>query len=133
MTGLIDRRSLMTTAAAAGAAAMAPRLALAETPSGPPVASVRPVTETLHGVTVTDPYRWMETAADPEWMPYLMGQNAYARAVLAKIPNREDLAARIGHVSGEVAAVNAVQPAGGMIFVEMRPAGANTFKLYVRD
>ena len=130
---LLDRRRLLGTAAAMSAAALAPRLAWAQGPIAPPKASVRPVTETLHGVTVTDPYRWMETPSDPEWKPYLMGQNAYARSVLAKIPNREDLAARIGHVSGEVAAVNAVQPAGGMIFVEMRPAGANTFKLYVRD
>jgi len=129
----LDRRRLLESAAAVGAASLAPRLAFADAPAGPPVATVRPVTETLHGVTVTDPYRWMETPSDPEWKPYLMGQNAYARSVLAKIPHREDLQAKIGHVSGLVAAVNALQPAGGLIFTEIRPAGANTFKLYVRD
>jgi prolyl oligopeptidase len=130
---IFDRRRLLASAAALGAGGALPRLAWAQAPIAPPKASVRPVTETLHGVTVTDPYRWMENAADPEWQPYLMGQNAYARAVLGKIPGREDLAAKIGHVSGEVAAVSAVQPAGGMIFSEIRPAGANTFKLYVRQ
>ena len=61
-----------------------------------------------------------------------MGQNAYARGVLGKIPGREALADKIGAVSGKLAAVAAVQPAGGMIFSESRPVGANTFKLYVR-
>ena len=129
----LDRRHLLASAAAVGATAAAPSFAWADAPAGPPTASVRPVTETLHGVTVTDPYRWMENPQDPEWMPYLMGQNAYARAVLGKIPGRDALADKISAVSGKVAAVSAVQPAGGLIFSEIRPAGANTFKLYVRQ
>ena len=129
----IDRRRLLVGSSALGLAAAAPRFAFADDPIKPPVASVRPVTETLHGVAVTDPYRWMETPSDPEWTPYLMGQNAYARAVLAKIPGREALAAQIGAISGKVTAISAVQPAGGMIFSEIRPAGANTFKVYVRQ
>jgi prolyl oligopeptidase len=129
----LHRRSLLASAGALSAAALAPRLAFADTAIKPPVASVRRVSDTLHGVTVTDPYRWMENAKDPEWMPYLMGQNAYARAVLGKIPGREALAAKIGAVSGKVAALSGVQTAGGYIFTEVRPAGANTFKLYVRE
>jgi prolyl oligopeptidase len=130
---VLDRRRLLITAAALAAADVVPSLSSAETPAGPPKASIRPVTETLHGVTITDPYRWMENPADPEWTPYLMGQNAYARALLAKIPGREALADKIGAVSGEVAAVSGLQQAGGLIFSEIRPAGANTFKLFVRE
>src|SRR5579871_3496821 len=114
-----DRRQLLAGSTALGLAAAAPRFAFADDATKPPVASVRPVTETLHGVTVTDPYRWMEKPTDPEWTPYLMGQNAYARGVLAKIPGRETLAAQIGAVSGKVAALSAVQPAGGLIFTEI--------------
>src|SRR5271155_2554752 len=88
----LDRRRLLTSAAALGAAAAAPTLVWAQAPARPPTASVRPVTETLHGVAVTDRYRWMETPSDPEWTPYLMGQNAYARGVLGKIPGRDALA-----------------------------------------
>jgi prolyl oligopeptidase len=129
----IDRRRLLATAGALSAASLAPRLAFGEDAIKPPVASLRPVTDTLHGVSITDRYRWMENAKDPEWMPYLMGQNTYARAVLARIPGREDLAGKISAVSGELAAVSAVQAAGPYIFSEVRPAGANTFKLYVRE
>jgi len=130
----INRRRLLATAAALGAGAAMRGPAFAADPAGPPKASVRLVSETLHGTTITDPYRWMETqAADPEWTPYLMGQNAYARAMLARIPGRDALTHKIGGYSGGVVAVSAVQAAGPYVFTQARPAGANTFKLYVRE
>ena len=129
----LDRRRLLASAAALGAAAAAPGLTWADAPLAPPKASVRPVTETLHGVAVTDRYRWMETPADPEWTHYLKGQNDYARAVLAKIPGRDALAEKIEAVSGALAAVSQVQSAGPYIFTQLRPIGANTFKLFVRE
>ncbi|HWF78012.1 MAG TPA: prolyl oligopeptidase family serine peptidase, partial [Caulobacteraceae bacterium] len=130
----IDRRRLLAASGAASLAAAAPRLAFADAPlPKPPVASVRPVTETLHGVAVTDPYRWMENPKDPEWAPYLAGQNAYARAVLSRIPGRDTLAQKIAGASGALAVVTSVQSAGPYIFTELRPAGAATFKLFVRE
>jgi prolyl oligopeptidase len=129
----LDRRRLLVSAGSAALAVGLPTWAHADAIPPPPKASVRPVTETLHGVTVTDPYRWMENPKDPEWSPYLMGQNAHARAVLAQIPGREALADKIGAVSGKLAAVASVQPAGGLVFSEIRPVGANTLKLYVRQ
>jgi hypothetical protein len=52
---IFDRRRLLGSAAALGAGAALPRFAWAQAPIAPPKASVRPVTETLHGVTVADP------------------------------------------------------------------------------
>ncbi|THD74376.1 MAG: S9 family peptidase [Phenylobacterium sp.] len=127
----IDRRQLMAGVAAAAAAGAAP--AFAEGPAGPPVAKLTPVTETLFGTTLTDRYRWMETTTDPDWKPFLLGQNAHARERLAAIPGREALAAKIGAVTGVLTTVSAVQAAGPYVFSEVRPAGANTFKLYVRQ
>jgi prolyl oligopeptidase len=128
----IDRRRLLGSASAIAALGVASP-ALAGPPAlAPPKANVRPVTETLHGVTLTDRYRWMENAADPEWMKYLMAQNDHARAVLGQIPGRAELAARISQASGALTAVAAVQAAGPYVFSELRPPGANTFKLYVR-
>ena len=132
MANSISRRDLLGSASAVVMAGLAGR-ALAQDGRTPPVATVRPVTDTLHGVQVTDPYRWMETPTDPEWKPYLMGQNAYARRVLGSLSGRDALAARIGSLTGKVVAVTSVQAAGPYIFTELRPAGANTFKLYVRD
>ncbi len=129
----IDRRTLLASASALGAAGLAPRLAFAADAIKPPVPSLRGVTETLHGVSITDRYRWMENAKDPEWIPYLMSQNAYARDVLGKIPGREDLAAKIAVYTGALTAVSAIQAAGPYVFTQVRPDGANTFKLYVRN
>ena len=130
----MHRRALLATAAGLVGTSIARRaLGAAADASKPPVASVRPVTEQLFGTSITDRYRWMENPKDPEWMPYLMGQNAYARQFLAAIPGRDDLAAKIGAVSGALVIVSAVQTAGPYIFTQVRPAGANTYKLYVRE
>ena len=126
----IDRRTLLASAVALGGTALAPEAFAA---GGPPVASVRPVTEDFFGTKVTDRYRWMEDPKDPEWKPWLLGQNDYARKTLAAIPGRDKLAEDIGKVTGAVAIVAAIQAAGPYVFTQLRPAGANTYKLYVRE
>lgn len=128
----INRRALLVSASAIGLCSLG-RSAWAKGIGGPPVASVRPVTETIFGTTVTDPYRWMENPQDPEWKPYLMGQNAYARRVLASLKGRDELARRIHDATGLIEPVSTLQRAGPYIFIERRPKGADTFKLYVRN
>ena len=128
----INRRALMVSAAALGASGLAGGSWAAARP-GPPIAPLRPVTETFYGVPLTDPYRWMENGADPAWMNYLMAQNAYARGVLAEIPGRERIGSAIEAVTGALGVISQVQVAGPYIFTELRPAGANTFKLMVRE
>lgn len=121
----LSRRALL---ASASALAAAPAFAAY---AGPPVAPVRPVTETLWGVKVTDRYRWME-AEGPEWQRYVRAEGAYTARVLAQIPGRAALEAAISKNSGEITAVLAVQTGGDMIFTELRPAGAALSKLFVR-
>lgn len=99
--------------------------------NGPPVAPVRPVLETYFGQSVTDRYRWME-AQGPEWQDYVRAEGAYTNAVLEKIPGRDSLAADIARNTGSLALVQQMQTGGGRIFIQRRPAGANTSKLYMR-
>ncbi len=137
------RRLLQAAAALATGALPAVGVATTATPrsgpnvapasSGPPVARREPVTETFFGRRVTDPYRWMENPKDPEWEPFMRGQDAHARRVLGAIPGRQRLRARIGELSAGTAIVYGVQSAGGRIFYQVRPAGADNFQLAVRD
>jgi prolyl oligopeptidase len=64
-----------------------------------PTARVEPVQDTYFGVTITDPYRWME-AQSPEYEQWLLAQAAYADEQLAELPGRDALLARIRELRG---------------------------------
>ncbi len=53
------------------------------------------ISETLHGVPIADPYRWLEDETSPEVQAWMAAQDDYARALLDKLPARADLAARL--------------------------------------
>ncbi len=50
-----------------------------------------PVTETLHGVTLTDDFRWLENADDAGVQEWTAEQNAFTRAHLDALPARDYL------------------------------------------
>lgn len=142
-TGLPSRRRVLQGAAALtsltlpawplSALAAAAVAAGPKAPPRPPVARIEPVSETFFGETVVDPYRWMEDPKDRDWEPFMRGQDAHARAVLGGIPGREALKRRIGELSGGTAVAYGVQKAGERLFYQVRPAGADNFKLAVRQ
>jgi prolyl oligopeptidase len=107
--------------------------AMSDSPPAPPapVARLDPVTDTYFGEQVVDRYRWMENDKDPAWLPYLKAQNDHTRAILDALPNREAMLKRIQQLSGDLAVPGRVQRAGGRLFFQQRPAGANNFKLFV--
>lgn len=65
---------------------------------GPPIAAVRPVTDTYHGEEVVDPYQWLERPDDAAVRAWSDGQNAYARRILDAEPNRDAIRARIEQI-----------------------------------
>ena len=90
------------------------------------------VKDTYFGETLSDPYRWMENSKDPDWLPFLKGQNEHTRAIIDALPGRAALLKRIEQLSGEAVATSRVQRAGGLTFIQQRPLGAENFKLFVR-
>jgi oligopeptidase B len=48
----------------------------------PPIAATEPVSLTLHGRTLVDPYAWLRNREDPRTVEYLEAENRYADAVL---------------------------------------------------
>ncbi|MEP7302350.1 MAG: prolyl oligopeptidase family serine peptidase [Caldimonas sp.] len=133
----LARRTFLARLSAACAALAAPlRAAMAAgaaRPPAPPVARVEVVRDTYFGETLGDPYRWMENDKDADWLPFLKGQNAHARAVLDALPGRAALLERIRRLSGETVLTVEVQRAGGLTFFQQRPPGAPNYKLFVRQ
>src|SRR5258706_10823618 len=61
----------------------------------PPPTQAEPVTETLHGVEITDPYRWLEDQNSPRTRHWLEEQASYTRAYFDAIPGREKSRKRV--------------------------------------
>src|SRR5215472_2521341 len=61
----------------------------------PPFTPIEPVTDILHGVPVTDPYRWLEDQGSPRTRSWIDEQTSYARSYLDNIPGRERIRNRI--------------------------------------
>jgi prolyl oligopeptidase len=141
----VNRRALLAGAGGALAALLTQRRAAADAATvsaavtaaaiipPAPRARVAVVTDTYFGETLRDPYRWMENDEDPDWLPFLKGENAHTRAVLATIPGREALLKRIQQLSGDAALTRSVHRAGGKLFIEQRPAGADNYRLFVEE
>ncbi len=91
----LNRRRFLLGAAVAATGVAAGRPVRARHIDPGPVARTGPVTETFFGQSVTDPYRWMETAADPDWQPWLRANEAHARSVLEALPGYGDLRTRL--------------------------------------
>ena len=73
--------------------------AAAPPPGAPAKARRGAVVDRLHGKEVPDPYRWMEEARSPRTREWLKAMDAYSRGVLARLPGRKGLAARLRELS----------------------------------
>ncbi len=63
-------------------------------PSYPP-SRREDVSEVLHGVRLTDPYRWLEQEKAPEVQAWMDAQDQHARRELAALPEREAMEKRL--------------------------------------
>ncbi len=64
----------------------------------PPATPAQEVTDTYHGVTVTDAYRWLEDQNSPETRKWIDEQNAYTQKVLSSYTGREALRTQLEKV-----------------------------------
>jgi prolyl oligopeptidase len=67
-----------------------------------PVAAKKPVTDTYHGVQVTDDYQWMEKADDPEVKAWVAAENKRTRAYLDALPDRAPIEKRLTELFSKV-------------------------------
>jgi prolyl oligopeptidase len=73
-------------------------LMIAPAIAAPPETKKQPVSDTYHGVTVVDDYRWLEDWNDKAVKKWSDGQNAHARAFLDKLPNVDPIRKRVTEI-----------------------------------
>jgi prolyl oligopeptidase len=98
----------------------------------PPFTRVREVVESVHGVELRDPYRWLEDVASDEVRGWVAAQRAYARSVLDGYPSRPAVAQRLAEALGRGALGPSV-PRGGRRFFTRRDPGRDQAALLVSE
>jgi len=98
----------------------------------PPCSPVEPVSEILHGVTVTDPYRWLEDQESAQTRRWIEAQTQYARAYLDAIPGREQIRERIRELL-DVETYDSIQKVRDRYFFRKRLPGQEQPRIFLRE
>lgn len=114
------------------AALLAPLALAAQT--NPPATPVKPVTDTYHGVRVSDPYRWMEDMKSAEFQQWMKAQADFTAAGLKALPGRDKLRARLGELldAGVTTGGYATAGAKAIVYLKREP-GQNQRRLWIRE
>jgi prolyl oligopeptidase len=87
----------------------------------PPYTDCVPVEETLHGVSIADPYRWLEDQQSPLTREWLSRQDEYARKYLDGVPGKKLIRRRVREFL-EVDSYDSLEAAGHRYFFRKRLA-----------
>jgi prolyl oligopeptidase len=96
-----------------------------------PVAPKSDVIDTLHGVTVPDPFRRLETADDPATVAWVDAENTLTRSLL-DTPLRDSLVTRLRDLH-RVPRASVPALGGGRVFFTQRDGTRNQAVLYMDD
>ena len=97
----------------------------------PPATRVVTISEKIHGVDVTENYRWLEQD-NPEVASWTDAQNQFTRRVLDNIPGRRALEDRLRPLV-QIGAVTAPIIRGNRYFYARRPPAQDRPVVYVRE
>jgi prolyl oligopeptidase len=106
----------------------APAAAQNRYPASPAVS----VADTLHGQVVADPYRWLEDQTAPATRAWIAAQNAFRDSLMAPVPGRAGIAARLMELM-RVDQQSTPFHRGGRYFYTRRPAGQELSAIYMRE
>jgi prolyl oligopeptidase len=120
--------SLLTSAALQGPRPSADGSAA---PAGPPKTEINLVKETIHGVEISDPYRWLEDQNSPQTRSWINAENAYTDSLLAQIPGRDALRQKVSALL-KIEIMNAPMVRNGRYFFSRRQPDQDQSILYMR-
>lgn len=84
-------------------------------PAIPPTAQ-HAVTDTYHGVQVSDPYRWLEDSADPKVHDWSVAQDTRTRQYLDALPQRDRIYRQLlAQTSATSSSYHGLYAAGGQV------------------
>jgi len=98
----------------------------------PPHSTVEPVVDVFHGISVADPYRWLEEQDSPRTRTWIEEQTRYARNYLDNLPGRDRIRARIQEFLA-VETYDLLQIAGGRYFFRKRLPDQEQPCIYMRE
>jgi prolyl oligopeptidase len=97
----------------------------------PPPTEVKPVTENIHGTTITDPYRWLEDAKSPETRSWIGEQMKYTEQYLSQVKIRPQIVDELTKLE-RVESYSIPMERGGNYFFKKRLAEENQGSIYLR-
>jgi prolyl oligopeptidase len=104
-----------------------PRLSVSQ-----PVTPAEVVTDLIHGVPVTDPYRWLEDGDSTQTREWLERQREYTRAYLDHLPGRDLIRKRIREFLA-VETYDSVQTVGTRHVFRKRLPNQEQPSIYMRE
>ncbi len=85
--------------------------------AAPDTVAFRPFADTLHGVVIPDPLRWMEDTLAPDVRAWLVTQTQYTDDVLAQLRGVDSMEAAITAVWQQLPTLDGVVPGGHAYFI----------------
>ncbi len=97
----------------------------------PPPTETKPTTENIHGITLTDPYRWLEDAKSPATRAWIDDQTKYTGQYLSQVKIRPEIVSELTKLE-RVESYSIPIERGGNYFFKKRLADENQGSIYLR-
>src|SRR5215469_1083203 len=97
-----------------------------------PATRIGNMSETIHGVTITDPYRWLEDQNSPETRAWIEAEDQYTDSTIAKLPGRDQIHQRLEKLL-KIDTITPPLERGGRYFFYKRRADQNQPVVFLRD
>jgi prolyl oligopeptidase len=97
----------------------------------PPATEAKPVTDDIHGTSITDPYRWLEDAKAPATRVWIDKQMKYTEQYLSQVKIRPEIVNELTKLE-RVESYSIPIERGGNYFFKKRLAEENQGSLYLR-
>src|SRR5664279_3368894 len=98
----------------------------------PPPTKAEPVTETVQGVVLTDPYRWLEDQKSPATREWIASQMQYTEDYLSQVKVRPEVVKRLTELM-RVESYGVPIERGNKYFFKKRLAEENQGSIYFRE